>query len=264
MWRLAIIVHYHSKGLIGLMKRDLKALVLAGGRGKRLENVSSNMNKCMLNFNGYPLVFYSLQNAVGAGVAEIVIIVGYRAEDIINCFGNSYEGTRIKYVIQREQRGLVHAIECAQDAIDGCDFMTFLGDEILIKPRHEEMLNLFYAEDLYVVCGVVKVEDLGQISKTYAIIQDGSSSIFRLVEKPKKPLNNIMGTGNCVFKSSIFEYIKDTPINPKRGEKELVDLIQCTIDEGNPVKSFDIGSGYININLEEDIAAMEQLLKSPA
>ena len=245
------------------MKRDLKALVLAGGRGKRLEGVSSNINKCMLDFKGQPLISYSLANAVRAGVSEIVIVVGYRAEDIINCFGTSYEGTRIKYVIQKEQRGLVNAIECARDTIDGWDFMSFLGDEILIDPRHQQMLDLYYSRDLYVMCGVVKVKDFSQISKTYAVIQDDSSNIFRLVEKPKKPLNNVMGTGNCIFRNSIFDYIVDTPINPKRGEKELVDLIQCAIDEGNPVKSFDIGSGYININLEEDIVALEKLVNAP-
>ncbi len=239
------------------MRNDLKALVLAGGRGKRLEQVSSNINKCMLTFRGRPLVSYSLDNAVRVGVSEIVLIVGYKAEDIINHFGNSYEGIRIRYVIQWEQKGLVHAIECAWKAVGKSDFMTFLGDEILVEPRHEEMIRLFYEEDLFVTCGVIRVEDLSQISKTYAVIQDQDCRIFRLIEKPKKPLNDIMGTGNCIFRNGIFEYIESTPINQKRGEKELVDLIQCAIDEGHPVKSFDIGLGYININLEEDIRQLE-------
>lgn len=242
-----------------MIQMHLKALVLAGGRGKRLENVTSNINKCMLPFKGKPLISYSLENAVRAKVREIIIVVGYRAEDIINYFGNTCQNTRIKYVIQKEQKGIVHAIECAHDTIDGSDFITFLGDEILFEPRHKEMMELFYSSEPFAVCGVTKTDKISDISKTYAIIQDQTSSVYRLIEKPRKPLNNIMGTGNCIFKNGIFDYIPYTPINHNRGEKELVDLIQCSIDEGHMVKSFNIGSGYININTEEDIAIAEKM-----
>lgn len=242
------------------MGSGMKALVLAGGRGKRLNGRSSELNKCMLPLSGRPLVSYSLENAVRAGAAEIVIVVGYRAEDIINEFGNSYEGTRIRYAIQQQQRGLVHAIETAREALDGSDFMTFLGDEILIRPRHEEMIRYFWEEGCFVVCGVVTAADPSDISKTYAVIQDESSTVYRLIEKPKRPLNTVQGTGNCIFKNAIFDYIEETPINQKRGEKELVDMIQCSVDDGQLVRTFNIGSKYFNINLEEDIRNFEELL----
>jgi NDP-sugar pyrophosphorylase family protein len=59
---------------------------------------------------GKPLIQYSLENALAAGVEEIVIVVGYRAEDIINHFGISFQGVLMRYVIQSECRGLVNAI----------------------------------------------------------------------------------------------------------------------------------------------------------
>ena len=46
----------------------MKALVLAGGRGKRLEDVSATVNKCMLRLNGKPLVSYSFDCALRAGI----------------------------------------------------------------------------------------------------------------------------------------------------------------------------------------------------
>ena len=105
--------------------KNLKALILAGGRGKRLENVTSNINKCMLPFNKRPLIQYSLENAVMAKVTEIVIVVGYRAEDIINNIGTHYKNIAIKYVIQKEQKGLVHAIESTCNAInESIDYTT--------------------------------------------------------------------------------------------------------------------------------------------
>jgi len=69
-------------------------------------------------------------------------------------------------------------------------------------------------------------------------------------------MNNIMGTGNCIFKNEILSYIKQTPINQKRGEKELPDLIQCAIDDGNIIKLFVICDNYFNINSPEELKRM--------
>src|SRR5262245_8942468 len=109
----------------------MKALILAAGRGSRLGELSNNNTKCMLPFFGKPLVQYSLENAVRANVSEIVIVVRYHAEDVINAFGINFEGTRIRYVIQDNPQGLVHAIECSQPAIGASDFMLLLADEVL-------------------------------------------------------------------------------------------------------------------------------------
>jgi dTDP-glucose pyrophosphorylase len=238
---------------------SLKALVLAGGRGNRLSPPTDQANKCMLPLHGRPLVQYSLENAVATEVETIVLVVGYRAEDIINHFGTEFRGTPIRYVIQAERKGLVHAMECARSALDGSDFMLFLADEILSRPNHEGMLHRFHDESLFAVCGVVRVEDRTQIRKTYALLADDvSGRIYRLIEKPRSPINDIMGTGNCVMRAAIFDYLERTPINVERGEKELPDLIQCAIDEGHVVKFFDIGDGYVNVNTAADIAAAER------
>jgi dTDP-glucose pyrophosphorylase len=235
----------------------MKALILAGGRGKRLGGVSEEKNKCMIEIKKKPLIEYSLDCASQTNVSEIVIVVGYKAEEIINTYGNEYNGKQIKYVIQPEQKGLVHAIECAKEAIGKEDFMLMLGDELMVNPKHSAMIKKYRQEDLFALCGVVNVEDKNLIKKTYAIIQGEDNRIFRLIEKPSNPMNNIMGTGNCVFKNKIFSYIPQTPINQKRGEKELPDLIQCAIDEGKVVKSFVICDRYFNVNFKEEIEEAE-------
>lgn len=236
----------------------MKALILAGGRGKRMEELSDNQNKCMLTIRGKSLIEYSLDNATEIDeVAEIVIVVGYRAENIINRFGTIYRGVRISYVIQPEQRGLVHAMECARDYIDGEDFFLFLADEVIIGGRHRAMMNLFRNEALFCVCGVYPQPNLEMIKRTYAVIHGPDNRIYRLVEKPRKPFNHIMGTGNVLFRGTIFDYIDVTPINPSRQEKELPDLIQCAVDDGEIVKLFDICETYINVNSPEEMKAVE-------
>jgi dTDP-glucose pyrophosphorylase len=237
----------------------VKALVLAAGRGKRLGERADEQNKCMLPLFGRPLIEYSLENAVRAGVSEIVVVVGYRAEQIINRYGIEFEGVRVQYVLQEDPQGLVHAIECSEDAIGGEDFMLFLADEILWAPRHAEMVRNFVEDRLTVICGVVRETNPDEIRKTYAVIEDDRDQrIYRLIEKPRNPPNQIRGTGNCIFRARIFEYVPLTPINPNRQERELPDLIQCAIDDGLAVKSFDIGDGYVNINTAEDIKVAER------
>ena len=215
----------------------------------------------MIKVKGRHVLEYNLDNAVNSNVDEIILVVGYRAEDIINHFGNSYKNKAIKYVIQWEQKGLVHAIECARETIDGDDFMLMLGDEILLNPKHQEMLDEFKKEEAVIICGILWVDDKNQIKKTYTLIQNEESMVHRLIEKPRNPLNNYMGTGDCVFHSSIFDYIDVTPIHHERNEKELPDLIQCVIDEGSIVKSFTICDKYTNINTKEDIKMAESFLK---
>jgi len=238
----------------------MKALLLAGGRGSRVNEISEEVNKCMLPLQGKPLIEYNLQILAGLdAIDEIVIIVGYKADDIINRYGISFRGKRIQYIIQSEQRGLVHAIECSQKLIDG-DFLLMLGDEIMLNPGHQAMLGQFNQDQLFAICGMVKVNDRSMISKTYSVFHDEQGRIYRLVEKPKNPFNDLMGTGSCIFRKKIFSYIDQTPINQERKEKELPDLIQCAIDEGNPVNLFEICSKYVNVNSEEDLKEAETLL----
>ena len=239
----------------------MKALILAGGRGKRLDELSVQKNKCMIGIKGRPGLEYNLGYIENTNISEIIIVVGYRAEEIINVYGNRYHNKKLTYVIQWEQKGLVHAMECAKDAIGGDDFMLMLGDEILVNPKHEVMLEEFGKGDVFALCGVLSVDDPNLVRRTYTLIHDGEGTIHRLVEKPRTPLNNIMGTGQCIFNNGIFDYISVTPIHHDRREKELPDLVQCAIDDGKVVKSFLICDKYTNINTNEDIEMAEGFFK---
>lgn len=233
----------------------MKALILAGGRGSRLGEVTEDRNKCMAVYNGRFIIENSLDNALAAGVDEIVLLVGYKAESIINEFGIGYRGTPVRYVIQWERRGLVHAMECAQKQIDGHDFLLLLADEVMVNPRHAEMTRM-YRENagIFALCGIVHVKDLEEVKKTYTVICDETTGrIHRLIEKPRTPLNSIQGTGNCLFRNEIFNYIPHTPINQTRQEKELPDLIQCAVDDGKAVHAFEICSWYANVNTSEEL-----------
>ena len=236
----------------------MKALILAGGRGKRMEQLSESENKCMLLLHGKHLIEYSLDSAAAIPeVAEIVIVVGYRAENIINRFGTFFKGKQVRYVIQKKQAGVVHAMDCAKGYIGNDDFFLFLGDEVILGGRHAAMLDLMRKENLFCVCGVSPQNNLETIKRTYSLIYGPDDWIYRLIEKPRKPFNALMGTGNILFRHTIFDYVDFTPINLGRGEKELPDLIQCAIDDGERVKLFQVCDRYININSIEEWREVE-------
>lgn len=235
----------------------MKALILAGGRGKRLEARSAERNKCMLEFAGRPLIEWALDNCVASAPEEIVVVVGYLAEQIINSYGNCYCGIRVRYAIQREQRGLVHAIETAAPFLGDSDFMLLLADEILLDPNHAAMVERFQRGDVFALCGLTIAPDEQAVRKTYAVFEDAGGRILRLVEKPRRAINQYQGTGNCIFSNRILGYIEHTPISQARNEKELPDLIQCAIDDGHMVQSFLVGGLYININTAEDVILAE-------
>jgi len=240
----------------------MKAVILAAGRGKRLAETTepAHTNKCMLKFNGKHLIEYSLETAHLGNVDEMIVVVGHHAEDVINTYGIHYRNIKIRYVFQEDQNGLVHAMEQTIGALQGDDFMLLLADEILIDPRPIEMIRKFEQDNLFVICGVTKVKNSNEIKNTYSVIHNPEDNmIYRLIEKPRNPINDIMGTGNCIFKNAIFDYLPYTPINYFRQEKELPDLIQCAIDDGKPVQLFYIGARYVNINTPDDIRKAESV-----
>ncbi len=243
----------------------MKALILAGGKGSRLRDQPDAPPKPLLQVGSKRLMDFSLQNAANAGVAEIVVVVSYFTEGVINHYGSAYRGIPITYKIQNDPRGLVHAIECSAGALGTSDFILMLADEVFLNIDLTAMVRRFHEEQLFAVLGVVEVDDRSQISKTYSVLQDsGTGRLHRLIEKPRRPHNNIMGTGNCVFANGILAYIDVCPVNQTRGEKELPDLIQCAIDDGRPVTTHRVGERYINVNAMDDFRAAFALLEKHA
>ncbi len=230
----------------------MQMLILAAGRGKRLNHLTEFQNKCMIRLRGKPVLEYHLEQAVRLGMHEIVITIGYLGETIRAHFGSRYGNVPIRYVLQEEQQGLVHAMEVAAPTITG-PFMLTLGDEYFLNPDHQGLIDCFSTNDLFGVCGVVEGEPPESIRKTYSVLLGADRRIHRLVEKPRRPVNSIKGTGTCVFRREIFDYIRYTPIHYLRREKELPGLIQEAVDDGEAIACHPLSEGYFNINQVEDL-----------
>ncbi len=238
----------------------MKALILAAGKGSRLK---IGYPKALFGVNGKTLLSHSMDYAVDAGVDEIIIVVNEELSKILfNTWSqyiyrgemyHKYFNIPITYVLQNEPKGVVHAIECASEALDGDNFLLLHSDEIIQESRHKEMVEEFKRHPYTGLVGCVwdKAEN---ISKSYSVITDNNNEyVIRCVEKPKHPQSDYpKGTGSVIFRYNIFDYIDKVPIS-YRGEKEMPDLIQVAVDNADDYKVFMIGDKHINVNTKEDL-----------
>src|SRR5262245_43914761 len=86
---------------------QITALVLAAGRGTRLHPLTESRNKCVLPIAGRPAIAYSLDRAVAIGADRIVVVVGYRAGDVMSAVGPCHGHLRVRYAYQPECLGVV-------------------------------------------------------------------------------------------------------------------------------------------------------------
>jgi dTDP-glucose pyrophosphorylase len=232
----------------------LKALILAAGRGTRLSTTLNGKNKCLTIAQDKPIIGHALDKLCTLKEIEsFVIVVGYKAEAIIDYCGHEYKRKKIIYVFQENLNGLVNAIECAKDNIGEDDFLLHLGDEYFVEPDYSKMLEKFYSEKCFSLIGTVRVNNLNLIQKTYTFSYNLRGEVCNLIEKPIQAYNNFMGTGNVIFKAGIIDYIQQTPINQMRGERDLTDLIKTCIMAGKKVKYFVLSKKYVNLNVPEDM-----------
>ncbi len=83
----------------------MKAVVLAAGKGTRLQPLTDDLPKALVEVDEKPLLTHCLDELVSLDADEFVIVVGYRKEQIIDYYGNSYNGVPITYVHQEEPAG---------------------------------------------------------------------------------------------------------------------------------------------------------------
>lgn len=241
----------------------MKAVILAGGRGKRINDLTNGENKCLIKVKDRTILQNNIENiSMQDEIEDIIIVVGYQAEKVMHEIGNEANNKPITYCIQKEQLGLINALESAKHSLKNKDFILLLGDELIINNQYEEAIRRFYYYDYNCIIGTYNVDDIDLVKKTYTIKINDNEQIEDLVEKPAQPFNNIMGTGNIIFKKGLVDYINQTPINPLRGERELVDFLKIILSDKGSISTFNVGDYYFNLNTLDDYKIMLKTFSS--
>lgn len=232
-----------------------KAVIPAAGYGTRNLPVTKAIPKEMFPVCGKPALHYIVEEAAGAGISEILIIVSRGKNAIMDYFDKSIEleifldkrgksrvlsdspfpDVRLQYVRQPEALGLGAAVLLAETFTADEPFALLLPDDVFLEGS-ETMYAMLECFEKYKrpILGLRRLENMAEL-RSYGVIEGKriDSNVFGvtgLVEKPvDKPPSNLAVFGRYVLPPEIFSFIKNTPPG-YGGEIQLTDALRAWLN----------------------------------
>lgn len=235
----------------------MQAVVPAAGEGTRLEPLTTNQPKGLVEVSGKALLTHVFETLVDLAVSEIVVIVGYRGDDIREQYGDAFDGVPITYARQSEQRGLAHALLQAEPYVEG-EFVVLNGDNVCranltaVVDRHRET-----EADATLLIERVSRER----AKQSGVVDQNDGAVDGLVEKPENPPSKFVTRGFFAFSEAIFPACR--LVTPgQTGERELTEAIDLLVTAGRRVETIRLSGWCRNVNTATDIEWVETRLRS--
>jgi UTP--glucose-1-phosphate uridylyltransferase len=271
-----------------MSKKVRKAIIPAAGLGTRFLPATKTIPKEMLPIVDRPIILFIVEEAVRAGIEDIVLIAGRQKTAIEDFFDVTYEledklerdgkmqwlemlrhvrsMANIISIRQKQPLGLGHAVHCGRPIVGDEPFAVLLGDEIMIANQDQrtttETLTRHWDSTGLSTVAAMQVPE-SEVSK-YGIVEgdanpDGTIRVRNVIEKPGKGQTQSRWAlpGRYVFSSKIFQYLQDTKPG-KNGEIQLTDaMTQLAHGPGLLASSFearryDAGDklGFLQANIE--------------
>ena len=198
-----------------------QAVILAAGKGERLEPFTYTKPKPLVQVLDKPFIYYVLENLRAVGISEVVFVVGYLKDKIVayvkENFSNKFSS--IKFVDQGELLGTGHALRTARKHVKG-RFLLVYGDIYVEASGLRRILEFSEKyENIIAAVGTERPWDYG------VLIEEGGL-LKGIVEKPEPGTepSNIINAGVYVLSDDVFNYL-DKIGTSLRGEIELTDAI---------------------------------------
>lgn len=228
------------------------AIILAAGKGTRMH---TELPKCAYPFCGKPMVSYIVDACKKSLIDEIVVVVGYKKEVLINVLDSS-----CKIAVQKEQLGTGHAVMAAEDAISQKEgiCLIFPGDMPLIDSESIDKLvakHIADNNDLTVV--TTMVEDAAKYGRIYR----ENGKIKKIVEykdcNPEQLLIKEINSGLfCVNTKLLFEGLKEIKNINAQNEYYLTDLVEI-LGKNYKVDSYVLKDDFILTGIN-DLDSLEK------
>lgn len=228
-------------------------VILAAGRGVRMEPFSSSYPKPILPICNKPLLVYQIESMREIGIEDIIIVVGYKGYEITRVLGNGEQfGVNIRYVDQESTLGIAHAVGKLEPFITS-PFLLFLGDIFFFTSDLQVMVDMMSGDSATAVLAVKVEEDTEAIKRNFAIMLNDDRSVRRVIEKPRYTQNKLKGCGLYLFDLPIFDAIRRTPRTAMRDEYEITESIQLLIDDYPPVRVAEVVEWDVNLTNPGDL-----------
>ncbi len=236
--------------------RELKGLILSGGKGTRLRPITHTSAKQLVPVANKPVLFYGIEAMASAGIEDVGIIIAPETGDEIRAAAGDGArfGVRLTYIVQDEPAGLAHAVLTAEEFLGDSPFVMYLGDNLL-QGGIKDLVAAFRAGQPDALILLTPVPDPDQYG--VAELQDGK--VVRLVEKPAEPNTNLALVGVYMFTPAVHDAAR--AIKPSaRGELEITDAIQHLVDQGMRVEPHIVKGWWKDTGRLEDMLAANRLV----
>ena len=268
------------------MKKITKAVFPAAGMGTRFLPATKASPKEMLPVVDKPLIQYAAEEAMAAGITDLIFIIGRTKRAIADHFDKAYEleaeleqrgkhqmlaelramlppELNCIFIRQAEALGLGHAVLCAQPAVNEEPFAVILADDLIDGDPGalKQMCDLYD----YYQCSVVGVQNVApEETRAYGIVatepvKDRLHRVTHIVEKPRpEDAPSTLGVvGRYVLTPRIFHHLRHIE-RGAGGELQLTDAIEALLREQQVLAyefegiRYDCGSklGYLEATVE--------------
>ena len=222
----------------------MKAIILAGGRGKRLRPITDYVPKPLIPIKNIPIIEWQIKYLKKFGVSEVIICSGYKTEMIENYLNNKKLGLKVTFSIEKKPLGTGGAIKNAGKKIKDKSFLVINGDII----TNIDLKKLLKKEN-----SIASI----QLKTKFGILQTNEDKIIKFDEKKEIP-NVWMNAG--IYNLNI-DILKELPnvgdiektLFPKFAKKGKLNTVKFTKSEWYSVDSFK--------DMEESSEIVEKIIK---
>ena len=216
----------------------IRGIVLAGGKGTRLGELTKVTNKHLLPVGPLPMVYYPLKKIVGAGIKDILLVSGTEhMGDFVELLGSGKaHQCSLTYRVQDEAGGIAQALGLAETYCSSHRSLVILGDNIFQAPLRSILSEADQHPD-WAWVGLQEVHDPGR----YGVAELQGNRVIGIEEKPLVPKSNFAVIGVYIYPPDVFEVIKS--LKPSgRGELEITDVNNYYLQSGR--LGYSIIDGY--------------------
>jgi len=236
---------------------SLKGLVLSGGKGSRLRPFTYTNAKQLVPIANKPVIFYTIEQLVEAGITEIGIVVGDTGDQVAAAIGDGSQfGARTTFIQQHAPLGIAHAVATARDFLGDSPFVLYLGDNFVMGGIHSyvQKFTANGSSSQILLHPVANPEAFG-------IAEMSAGRVTRIVEKPRNAQSNLAVVGIYMFDRAVHDVIGG--LSPSwRGELEITDAIQGLIDRGFAVDAEVMDRYWIDTGKMDDMLNANRMVLS--
>jgi glucose-1-phosphate thymidylyltransferase len=232
----------------------MKAIIPAAGIGTRLRPHTHTAPKALLHVAGKPILGHILDELIAFGIDEVVVVVGFLGEKIVEYVKDNYE-IRASFITQKELNGLGWAIYITREHIAEDPILIILGDTIFETDLSGVLDGQFDS------VGTKIVDD----PRRFGIAETDGRFVTALVEKPEKPTSNQALVGIYYIRSTgLFSTCLEELVAKKittRGEYQLTDALGLMIKHGCKLTTFNV-EGWFDCGKPETLLSTNRYLLS--